>query len=338
MTQSEEIQDLFARYAAEVGRHLPRRSREDIEKELAAAMADRLDDLAARESREATLEDAVALLKEAGHPRWTAASYLKHGHLVGPELFLLFSMVCRIVLPIVFAVTVGAQALAVALGNAAAGTIAETVLRILGSSVGGALQMLAVIVIVFTVLERVGPVDRIRSTLDPWSPWDPRDLPKPEDPGRISLSEQVLTVVFGAVFLVFLAFLPSLLEAGVRNAGIPGVRLGLSAGLLRLLPLFYASTAADILVAGFLLTRRVHSAATVTMKAASKALSVITAGFLLAVWPFLSLQSGAMAEADMGVLVVNWIIRVGCVLGIVAGSFDLARGIVRFARGRRTAV
>jgi len=97
------------------------------------------------------------------------------------------------------------------------------------------------------------------------------------------------------------------------------------------------STGADILAAGFLLTRRVQSAATVAAKAAAKALGIIAAGILLRVWPFVLLRASALAGAEMGVRVLSQVIRIGCVIGIVAGSFDLAREIIRYTRSIRAA-
>ena len=113
--------------------------------------------------------------------------------------------------------------------------------------------------------------------------------------------------------------------------------LSLSDGFRRVLPFLVVSTGADILAAGFLLTRRVQSAATVAAKAAAKALGIIAAGILLTVWPFVLLEASALAGTEIGVRVLNQVIRVGCVIGIVAGSFDLAREIIRYTRSRRAA-
>jgi hypothetical protein len=337
MKQNEEIRDLFARYAAEVGKHLPNRGREDIEREIATTLADRLDDRVGTSGSEATVEEAVALLKETGHPRKTGASYLTHGYIVGPALFPLFWMVCRIALPVVAAVLIGVLTLTAALGSDTAANVATHVFRILGSTVTGVLQAFAIIVIVFALLERIDPAQRIKAGIDPWEPWDPRELPKATRGGAIKMSDQVATIVFGTIFVIFVVFLPRLAELGIWNAGRVVATLGLSEGFRRILPFLVVSTGADILAAVFLLTRRVHSPATVTAKAVAKALGIIAAGILLTVWPFLSLESGAPAGAELGVRILNQIIRVGCIVGIVAGSFDLAREIIRYTRSRGVA-
>ena len=218
MMQNEEIHDLFARYAAEVGKHLPNRGREDIEREIATTLADRLDDRVGPSGLAATMEDAVALLKETGHPRKTGASYLTHGYIVGPALFPLFWMVCRIALPVVAAVLIGVLTLTAALGSDTAVNVAAHVFRILGSTVTGVLQAFAIVVIVFALLERIDPAQRIRAGIDPWDPWDPRELPKATHGGAIKVLDQIATMVMGTVFIVFLALLPQLTELGLWNA------------------------------------------------------------------------------------------------------------------------
>ena len=154
MRHAEDITDLFARYAAEVGRHLPWRGRDDIEREIAATLADRLDDRVGAAGRAATVDDAAALLKETGHPRKAAASYLADTHLIGPALYPLFLLVCRVALPVLAAVLIGALTLSAALGADPSVGFLEHLVRILGSTVGGVLQAFAVIVIVFAVMER----------------------------------------------------------------------------------------------------------------------------------------------------------------------------------------
>jgi hypothetical protein len=337
MTQNDEIRDFFARYAAEVGKHLPVRGREDIEREIATTLADRLDDRAGPSGRAPSTEDAVALLKETGHPRKTASSYLTHGYIVGPALFPLFSMVCRIALPVVGAVLICVTTLTAALGSDAAVNVAEHVLRILGSAVTGVLQAFAIIVIVFAALERIDPAQRLKAGIDPWEPWDPRELPKVTHADAIKVSDQIAAIVFGTIFIVFLLFLPRLTDIGVWNAGRIVSKISMSDGFRGILPFIVVSTGADIVAAVFLLTRRVQSTATVAAKAGAKALGIVASGLLLTVWPFVLLEAGAPAGAELGFRVLNQVIRVGCILGIVAGSWDMAREVVRYTRSRRAA-
>src|SRR6188474_235110 len=99
-----EIMNLIDRYITELGKHLPRRNRTDIEAEIRSTLEDMLDERkqANGPSDEATV---LELLKEYGSPREVAATYKTHQYLIGPRLFPTFEMVLRIV----FAVVSGAS-------------------------------------------------------------------------------------------------------------------------------------------------------------------------------------------------------------------------------------
>ncbi|GAF71800.1 unnamed protein product, partial [marine sediment metagenome] len=94
---------LIDRYVYEVGRHLPRKNRSDIQVELRSSLIDALEDRAGREPTEAEI---VELLKEFGPPKVVAASYYPEGqYLIGPPLYPLFRLLAGIVL----AAVLGAQ-------------------------------------------------------------------------------------------------------------------------------------------------------------------------------------------------------------------------------------
>ena len=330
MTQSEEIRDLFARYAAEVGRYLPASGRADIEREIAATLADRLDDRMKAAGRTAALDDAMAMLKERGHPGKVASSYLTHGYIVGPSVYPLFLLVCRVALPVLAGVLIGALTLSKGLSGNLADGFLVTALGILSSAAAGVLQAFAVIVIVFAVIERV---DSAHRAIDA-DPWDPRQLPK-SIPGAVNkVSDQVASIVFNTVFIVFLVYLERLVEPGIRITGSAAIPLGLTDGLRGLLPFFIFNAAAEIVVAIFLLTRRTPTVATLAARISVKVLGIIASGLLLTAWPFVLIPAGAPEAAALGVQVLRQVIRVGCILGIVFGSIDVAREILRFRRAR----
>ncbi len=68
--------ELIDRYVYEVGRHLPRKDRSDIQVELQSTLVDTLED---RVEGDPSQEDVVALLKEFGSPQKVAASYWPQG-------------------------------------------------------------------------------------------------------------------------------------------------------------------------------------------------------------------------------------------------------------------
>jgi hypothetical protein len=335
MTHSDEIRDLFARYAAEVGRHLPFRGRQDIEREIEATLADQLDDRVAPSAGPATIDSAVELLRETGHPRKTAASYLGESHFIGPVLYPLFLMICRIVLPILAAVLIGALTLSAAIAAEPAVTFLEHLVRILGSTFSGVLQAFAVIVIVFGVLERVNVRQALAAELTGEGKWDPRMLPRVAAAGTIKVSDQVGAIVGNTVLIAAVLFLPRIVVLSQGFMGPAAVLARLSDGFIRLLPVVVAVAIAEILTAVFLLTRRAHTAATMAAHTAVKVLGIVAAGVYLTVWPFVFPAGNAQAGVVLGVNILNQVIRAGCILGIVIGSIEVAVGLVRFARGRR---
>lgn len=332
MKHADDITDLFARYAAEVGRHLPGKGREDIEREITATLADRLDDRLAGSGREATLEDAVALLKETGHPRKTASSYLADARLIGPTLYPLFLMVCRIALPVLAAVLIGALTLSAALAADPSVGFLEHLGRILGTAAGGVLQAFALIVIVFAVMERAGAARTTNADLPSEAAWDPRALPRLVPAAKIKLSDQIVAIVGNTVVLAAVILLPRFAVLNLTTEGRSVIVGTLSDGFVRLLPVVMAVAVAQIVAAIFLLTRRSHTAATIAVVTVVKTLSIAAAGIYLTVYPYVLAGPGLPAGAELAIEIVNKVIRVGCIIGIAAGSLEILTTLVRYAR------
>jgi len=332
MRHADDITDLFARYAAEVGRHLPWRGRDDIEREIAATLADRLDDRAGGAGREATLDDAIALLEKTGHPRKTAASYLADTALVGPALYPLFLLVCRVALPVLAAVLIGALTLSAALGAEPAAGFLEHLGRILGSTVGGVLQAFALIVIVFAAMERANARTPSRTSLPGEETWDPRTLPRLQAGSRIRIGDQVVAIAGNTILLAAVILLPSYAVLNLSAEGRRVIVATLTEGFVRLLPVVAVVAAAQIVAAVFLLTRRSHTAVTIAVSAAAKVLAIAASGLFLTVYPYVLAAPALPAAAAPGIEVANKAIRIGSIIGIVGGSIDLARLVVQYLR------
>ena len=187
---------LIDRYVHEVGRHLPRKIRSDIQAELRSLLIDALEDRAGREPAEA---EVAELLKEFGVPKQVAASYYPEGqYLIGPALYPLFRMVAGIVL----AAVLGAQLLAwgvtyfIAQDLIAPLEALEGLLNSLPSALG-------MVVIVFAILQwfEVRP-----ETED--EPWNPESLPEIHEAETVKRGERIFGIVMGIVILVVLVFFP----------------------------------------------------------------------------------------------------------------------------------
>ncbi len=188
--------ELIDRYIYEVGRHLPRKDRSDIQIELRSLLVDALEERAAGEPTEAEI---VALLQEFGSPKKVAASYYPEGqYLIGPALYPLF----RLVTGIVLAAVTGAQILAWAVAY----FIAQqpfTPVQALTGLLNSLPASLGMVVIVFAILQRL----EVRPETEE-APWDPHDLPHVQDVEPIKRGERIFEIVFSIVILVVLIFLP----------------------------------------------------------------------------------------------------------------------------------
>jgi|SRR5688500_16974378 len=103
--------NLIDKYIAEVGKHLPRKNRVDIEAEIRSTLEDMLDE---RKKDDGPADEATIMkwLKEYGSPRDVAMTYKTHQYLIGPRLFPMFETVVRIV----FAVVAGASLIGLGVG------------------------------------------------------------------------------------------------------------------------------------------------------------------------------------------------------------------------------
>ena len=332
MDHGEKINDLFTRYAAEVGRHLPQKGRDDIQREILATLQDRLDDIAERSGHAADEDQAVALLKETGNPKKTAASYAGRSTLVGPELYALFALICRIALPIIGVIVLVVTTVSYTLGGVSTAGLLERIIGILGGAAASVLQAFAVIVIVFAVIERFTPKEKLAGSLESLYAWDPRALPPVTAAKKIDTGEQIATMAFGTVWIAALIYFGQMIPP--YSLPFADLHAALSAGVLGLVPFLIASTAADVLAAAFLLARGRHTVATTAARAAAKVLGIISTALMLSVWPYVGLSAEAEAGVTLGVDILNKVIRGGLILAIIVETVELAKLLVTWFRGR----
>ncbi len=187
---------LIERYIYEVGKHLPRKNRADIQEELRSALNDALED---QGGEQASQEETRELLKSFGPPKTVAASYYPEGqYLIGPVLYPLFRMVVGIAL----AAVVGAQLLALGVGVFLAGVPIDPLEAALGlvSSIPVALGW---VVIVFAILERYG----VRPETED-EPWDPEQLPQIREEEPVKRGERIVGIAIAMVILAVLVAFP----------------------------------------------------------------------------------------------------------------------------------
>ena len=188
--------NLIDRYVHEVGRHLPRKSRSDIQAELRSSLIDALEDRAGLEPAE---DEVVELLKEFGPPKAVAASYNpERQFLIGPALFPLFRLVAGIVL----AAVLGAQLLAWGVAYFIAQDLIAP-LEALAALLNSIPSALGMVVIVFAILQWF----EVRPETE-GEPWDPDNLPEVNEAETVKRGERVFGITMGIVILVVLVFFP----------------------------------------------------------------------------------------------------------------------------------
>ena len=149
--------NLIERYVSEIGKHLPRKSRADIETEIRSTLEDMLEERSAKAGRPVDDEMVKELLKEYGAPDQVAATYLPEQYLIGPKLFPIFWLVLKIVgivLTVLAIVGFGVRFGMSDMGMQAFGSqLAKSALEYFG----GIVSAFGNIVLIFAILERALP-------------------------------------------------------------------------------------------------------------------------------------------------------------------------------------
>jgi hypothetical protein len=243
--------NLIEKYITEVGKHLPRRQRADIEAEIRSTLEDMLE-----ERRQAKGQDdealVVELLKEYGEPRKVAASYHPTPYLIGPRLFPIFEMVVKIVLSVLLGVMVLMFGFTVVRSGMTQPEMVIALGKLALQFLSGAIAAFGNIVLVFAIIERVAPATKFEIEED--EKWDPLKLAKEPDPDRVKIGEEIFEIIFSVAFLIVFnaypdkvgfiilsdetwAFFPVLTDAFFRYLPwlnlIAALQIGLNVYLLR---------------------------------------------------------------------------------------------------------
>jgi hypothetical protein len=198
--------ELIQRYVHEVGRRLSSKIREDVKHELASLLSDSVQERL-NENPTARKEDVVAqVLRDFGKPDVVARRYgARHDYLIGPHWFPAFLMTAKIVLVMVAVLFVLPIAVTIAVHPDRALDYLKppALLSLAGDFIRTAAANLAIIVAVFAILERL-PVSPGLNQAD----WNPRTLPRTDDPDQISTAGRIARIYALFAFIVLLGFFP----------------------------------------------------------------------------------------------------------------------------------
>lgn len=225
--------EMIDRYVREVGRHLPRRGRADIERELRSLLQDAVEERAAGEP--ATDLTVVKVLTDFGSPETMAAQYHSQQVAIGSRLFPVFRLVVTVVLAVMAVLHVVLMVLALVGGDSAEPV--STIWNLLLNFGQSALVSIGVITLIFLAIERFAghELDALAESAE----WDPYELPPVDDPSRINrgevLAEIVFTIIFTGVFLWLIA------PDGVLGSFV-------AAEIRPIIPWMVASTAVEVML------------------------------------------------------------------------------------------
>jgi hypothetical protein len=267
--------NLIDRYIAEVGKHLPRKNRADIEAEIRSTLEDMLEE---RKQADGSVDEAtvMALLKEYGSPSEVAATYKTHQYLIGPRLFPIFERVLRIVLPIV----AGASLIGLITSLSRTGLTGPAFLSAVGQWFGGLISGLIAafgnIALIFAIMERTNAAERFEKE---FKEWDPKELKSEPDPDQIDLPDHIATIIFTALALVIFNLYPNLVSVRYSSDGNWVTLPVLTEAFFRFLPWINVMGLLQIVFNSFMLGQRdwtpITRALGILLDVAGMALAVI---------------------------------------------------------------
>ncbi|MCB9423240.1 MAG: hypothetical protein H6667_25815 [Ardenticatenaceae bacterium] len=203
-----EANELIDRYVHEVGGHLPRRMREDIQLELSSLVNDALDERASAAGKEPTVEMAADVLRQMGKPEDMAASYLPEQYLIGPHLFPVYKLVLIIVLVVLggfFLLAAGFS-----LFDSEPGEIGRQLWELVSGFWTTLLTNFALITLIFAVIEAATRYKKDIKVVTPadLEDWDPYKLPQAQDPDRVKRGELIASIVFTILVIILFNVYP----------------------------------------------------------------------------------------------------------------------------------
>jgi hypothetical protein len=210
--------DLITRYVCEVGRHLPKKVRADVETELHSLLTESLEERAREAGRTADRAMVVALLREFGEPEEVSERYLPPApSLVGPHMYPVFKLVMTIVLAIIGGI------FAIKMAFAAYQLPLEEWLQRAGesgaSAMNNALMNLGFVVLIFAIIERIAGWRAKQHPEEKKTVWDPEKLPELQPPDRMKAGDHVFAIYAVVVFAVVFNFYPEWVGVIFRRDG-----------------------------------------------------------------------------------------------------------------------
>lgn len=199
--------DYIYAYVKAVGRKLPARLQEDVEKELHSLIIDALEEGNPGADGSWTEEEQITVLREFGPPAAMAAQYASpRRYLVGPKLFPIFRIAALAVIGALLLSTLVAYFASMEPLPGGGFDWAALFLALLEGLFASIVSGLGSVTLVFAILERVLPEHVLLSLQE--DDWQPEMLEEPEEEEKVQVVPLVLGIVFLALCLVVFNIFP----------------------------------------------------------------------------------------------------------------------------------
>lgn len=327
--------NLIDRYVTEVGKHLPRKNRLDIETELRSTLEDMLEDRGQQTGRPADEALATELLQEYGAPRKVAATYQTHPYLIGPRMFPFYTFVLKIVL---FAVTLGLT-IATIVSLVGSSMSSPELLKALGefalSLLSALLAAFGNVTLVFAIIERFVPAAEFEEK----EKWTPAELTKEPDPGQVKTGEVIASIVFTAAALIIFNFYPQIIGIWNTENGTWTQIAGLSETFFRYLPWINLSGILTIALDIWLLRQGTWSVLTRWMHIGLQIVGIVIAAAMLRGPSLLTFYSSSLSAEIGSTLerVFGAMVPVVLMIVIVVSIVEIVKDALRLLRPRKVA-
>lgn len=327
--------NLIDRYVTEVGKHLPRKNRLDIEVELRSTLEDMLEDRSQQTGRPADEALAEELLQAYGAPRKVAATYQTHPYLIGPRMFHVYTLVLKIVL---FAVTLGLS-IATIVSLIGVTMTSPEILGTLGEFAASLVSALVAafgnVTLVFAILERVMP-DKV---FEEEEKWTPTELTKEPEPNQVKIGDMIASIVFTAAALMVFNFYPQIVGIwNIENGNWTQIA-GLSETFFRYLPWINLSGILTIALDIWLLRQGIWSSLPRWMHIGLQVVGIAIAAAMLRGPSLLTFYSSTL-DAETGIAltkIFGAMVPVVLLIVIVVSSVEIVRDIMRMLRPGKVA-
>lgn len=328
--------NLIDAYVSEVGRNLPAKTREDIEKETRSLIEDMLDDEAQKQGRQPDEAMIVDVLKRMGPPAKVAASYQPPRYLIGPKYYPFFWMVVRIVLSVLL--VVGAIGMGIQLGqeNLAGPEFLSKLGLGFADLISSLIAAFGNIVLVFVILQWLMPEPKF----DEKEEWDPSELEVKPDPEQVKTFDMVAGIVFNVILLLLLNVYPQWMSISTYvNGEWEHVRL-LTDAFFRFVPWISLQLAVQIGLYSYLLREEKWNTPARVIQIGISLLSIVILGLMISGPALAAINQADLARlgwtdviAPAGTVnnMVNLALRIALGITIVTQVIDIGKMILRIA-------